>query len=310
MSEIAECDRNTVIFDIISNEQMKQLFLAILAVLLVGCDAESTDYEFVNVALPVVQSKADFRASVRIQPAEEIQQTGKIYAYQNLIFVNDEGRGVHIIDNSNPSAPIKTQFIKIPLNYDVAIKDDILYADSGTDLVLFDISVIQSISEVGRINDVFENEARTPDGAAYVDASQVDFQNEIIVDYTIVQRQEEVSNDGFELSDTASAGGGTGQAGSLARFLVYNNYLYTLEFNRLTTFDISNTTAPVQTAQEYDGWNMETLFISENYLYIGTQNGLIVYNLDMPAQPVRVGEAQHYSIGAKFTSDVPHLEIW
>ena len=47
--------------------------------------------------------------------------------------------------------------INIPGNYDIATKDDYLYADSYIDLVIFDISDVNSIKEVNRIKGSFQN---------------------------------------------------------------------------------------------------------------------------------------------------------
>ena len=97
----------------------------------------------VQVAVPETMPLADFRAMVSVEEASAIEESGKIYTYQNLIFINDNLKGVHIIDNSNPENPVKKAFIRIPQNTDVAVKDDLLYANSGIDLVVFDISDIK-----------------------------------------------------------------------------------------------------------------------------------------------------------------------
>ena len=80
---------------------------------------------------------------------------GKIYFYQDYILVNEKYEGIHIIDNSDPSNPQSTNFICIPGNIDIAVKDDILYADSYTDLIAIDISDIGNIQIVKRFEDVF-----------------------------------------------------------------------------------------------------------------------------------------------------------
>ena len=41
-----------------------------------------------DVAVPVTQSIDDFRTSISILPAESIEQSGKIYAYKDFIFIN------------------------------------------------------------------------------------------------------------------------------------------------------------------------------------------------------------------------------
>jgi hypothetical protein len=96
--------------------------------------------------------------SVSAQPLEEF---GKIYVKNDFIFVNELYKGVHIIDNQDPSNPEIVAFIEIPGNVDIAIKDNILYADSWIDLVVVDISDPANISEINRIKAVFPNTGPT-----------------------------------------------------------------------------------------------------------------------------------------------------
>jgi len=85
-----------------------------------------------------------------------IVNPGKIYLYNNLVFINEKGRGVHVINNTNPSAPQKTHFITIPGNYDIAIKNNFLYADNACDLVTIDINNLDNVSISSRISNVYD----------------------------------------------------------------------------------------------------------------------------------------------------------
>ncbi|MFX8653166.1 hypothetical protein ABTM19_20785, partial [Acinetobacter baumannii] len=70
---------------------------------------------------------------------------GKICIKDNYIFLAEKEKGIHIIDNSDPSNPINKAFISIPGNEDLAINNQILYADCYTDLLAIDISNITNI---------------------------------------------------------------------------------------------------------------------------------------------------------------------
>ena len=78
-------------------------------------------------------SKAEFATSLSIEVPRPIDESGKVYTYQDYIFINDKSQGIHVIDNSNPQQPRKISFIKIPGNVDISIKDDFLFADSLMD---------------------------------------------------------------------------------------------------------------------------------------------------------------------------------
>src|SRR6186997_2088715 len=89
---------------------------------------------------PVYRTKNEVRANIKNNSSREIERPGKIYIRGNYIFLNEIDRGIHIIDNTNKSAPKNIAFIDIPGNLDIAVKGNTLYADLYTDMVAIDIS--------------------------------------------------------------------------------------------------------------------------------------------------------------------------
>ena len=98
-----------------------------------GISFDGTGYK------PIYASGSDI-ANVSVKEAVALSDPGKIYLLDPYIFVNERGKGVHIIDNSDPKNPNNLAFIDIPGNYDIAAKGNWLYADNVTDLLVFDIS--------------------------------------------------------------------------------------------------------------------------------------------------------------------------
>lgn len=92
---------------------------------------------------------------VQNMSAKSIENAGKIYVYDNYLFVNERFEGIHIIDNTDPRNPQNMAFIKIPGNVDIAVKGNILYADNVTDLLTFDINNLNDIKLKNRIEDAF-----------------------------------------------------------------------------------------------------------------------------------------------------------
>ncbi len=74
--------------------------------------------------------------NIDIQP---IVNSGTIYLWQNYLFVNEVGKGIHVIDKSYPSLAKKITFIKIYGNKNFSISDSTLFADNGKDLISIDI---------------------------------------------------------------------------------------------------------------------------------------------------------------------------
>jgi hypothetical protein len=77
------------------------------------------------------------------QPARSLANPGKIYIYQNMLFVNERGEGIHVIDNSDKTNPKKLAFYEIPGCSDMAVKGNVLYANLGYGVVALDISSVQ-----------------------------------------------------------------------------------------------------------------------------------------------------------------------
>ena len=119
------------------------IFLPLLIVIIpFSCEDRFT--ETYNTNVPVYLSYNDLRTSVNVATAKNLKNPGKIYFYNNLLFVVEDKEGVHIINNEDASNPINIGFINIPGNVDIAVKNDLLYADSYVDLVVIDISEINN----------------------------------------------------------------------------------------------------------------------------------------------------------------------
>lgn len=103
---------------------------------------------------PVYASYEEIRQVQTLSP-QALVSPGKIYVRGNFLFVNDVNKGIHVINNQNPALPEPISFISIPGNVDIAVKDNILYADNATDLVALDISNPGDVKLVKRIMNTF-----------------------------------------------------------------------------------------------------------------------------------------------------------
>lgn len=126
------------------------------------------------------------RDSVRFDASREINNPGKLNYKDGYLFISETKKGIHIIDNRNTSNPINISFIVLPGNYDIATKGDYLYADSYLDLVVFDISNINSIVEVNRLENNFEN--------YYINQGLYDDTQGVIVGYNEEVKEEFIEN--------------------------------------------------------------------------------------------------------------------
>ncbi|GAB2535503.1 hypothetical protein GCM10027085_27780 [Spirosoma aerophilum] len=107
---------------------------------------------------PVYAPFADVRSIQTLAP-QPLKNVGKIYVKDKYLFINEPGRGIHILDNSNPEKPVNLSFIAILGNQELAIKDSVLYADNVTDLVALNIANPANVRMVKRIENAFDYNA-------------------------------------------------------------------------------------------------------------------------------------------------------
>lgn len=276
---------------------MKRGFFAALgcmvfsAIFFSGCfkDSVMEKYSFYR---PVYKTRAEVRASIRSMPARELSNPGKLFVRGNYIFLNELNRGIHIIDYSNPASPKNLAFINIPGNVDLAVNGNYLYADQYTDLVTFDISDPRNVQAVNFDEKVFPQQFASQDSSLVLaDWIKVD---------TVVRRSPEfgMKQEGFGGffggGPTAATGGGGGKAGSMARFGLMNNRLYTVSTHDLKVFDISNAADPAFVKRVYAGaGDIETIFPFKNSLFLGSMSGMHIYSVSNPDNPVRTGTFAH-----------------
>ncbi len=108
-----------------------------------------TDY------VPVMLKREELNRSVAFLPPRGLSSTGKIYRFNDILFVVEPYKGIHVFDNTNPSAPVGKYFTRIPGCVDMTIKNGFLYADNAVDLITIDISDANNLRVVDRQQNVF-----------------------------------------------------------------------------------------------------------------------------------------------------------
>jgi hypothetical protein len=92
---------------------------------------------------------------VKTFSAREIENPGKIYVINEYLLLVDRLKGIHVFNNENPKDPKNIGFIQITGSNDVAVRNNILYADQASDLLAIDISNPESVQIASRIKNVF-----------------------------------------------------------------------------------------------------------------------------------------------------------
>jgi hypothetical protein len=280
----------------------------ILAASLPGCMDKTVERITYTANVPVYMSFNDFRSSFDKSEPIEISQPGKIYFKDDYLFVNEVGKGIHVIDNSDPSNPEKIAFYEIMGNVDMAIKGNILFADSYIDLVAIDITDINNPVETGRLENIFPEVV--PEGDTWYPYAMVDKSKGVIIDWevkTVTEEREPGSAWGGWLYlermtfMAATDGGanwsaGAGTAGSMARFMLNDDYLYLIAHSwMLKTVDVEKAEKMSVVDSVTVPRNMETLFLLENKMFIGTTTGMLIYDITDATKPSQISSYDHIS---------------
>lgn len=97
-------------------------------------------------------------------------------------------------------------------------------------------------------------------------------------------------------SAPAIASAPTVKAGSMARFIVHNGFLYALNKMALVVYDLQKGigAVPEKVGTIPLAADAETLFPYGHLLFVGTRQGMLVYELgDHPTTPKLIGQASH-----------------
>jgi len=201
-----------------------------------------------------------------------------------LLIIGDRGIGIHIIVNSDPTDPIPTHFLEIPGSTQLYVEGDYIYSNAYYDLLKIDISDMDQIRIIGRMEEAF-------------DIQYFDFQDRALIGFNREEITEEITCDDFVwdggtfffdfegtlLEDSAIptsfiSNGGT--IGTANRMAVSGEDLFIINNNTLFSFNITDENLSTHSAygkSNHIGWNMETIYSKEDLLFIGSQNGMEIY---------------------------------
>ncbi len=289
---------------------MKKI-IYLLPLLLCGlwsCSDNVSETVTYKINEPVFMSVQDFRSAVKVSNrSEQIENYGKICFYEGFMYISEAGKGIHIINNQNPSLPKNVGFIELLGNADLAIRNNQLYADSYIDLVWFDVSNPAKPEFKGRLNDIFPKALPPVPNEFGYDYAMCYTQNKdkaVVVGWKLKERTDNINSyrggwfgteDKLYSSSTNLAGSASsnGINGSMSRFTLYDNKLYTVTENQMTIFDLKGLTPTKLGESTYVGWNVETIFSYKDNMFMGTPTGMIIYSVADPVKPVYMSSISH-----------------
>ncbi|MFA9390713.1 MAG: LVIVD repeat-containing protein [Prolixibacteraceae bacterium] len=276
---------------------------SIVLILAIMQSCQDETYMKYTANSPVYMSYDDLRDAVKIVDAQALEHPGKIYFKDNYIYINEYMKGIHVYDNTDPSDPQQISFITIPGNVDMVIRNNYLYADSYIDLVVLDIANMQNPIEIDREDSIFEY--TLPEYDEEYELAQIDRTKGVVVGWEIKEVKELVRHESYYypiywgygggmMEDAlvnyssgtktggAVSGGGTefGVGGSMARFGQSKDYLLILKNSwQVSTYNVQGD-GKIELEGDWSvGWSIETMFIRDETMFIGSQSGMFIYDI-------------------------------
>lgn len=287
---------------------MKKLFLLFsLAILCFSCEKTVTYSYERSLNYPVEIPTSTFRSSgAVVSDSQPIKVPGKICLYKGYLYISDPGKGFHIIDNTNPASLQAVGYVELIGNYDLLIRENILYADALRDLVWYDLSDLSHPVLKGRLEDVFkyiyppaDNEYPCNFYAERPDHTVIGW--ELRTETHTYEATENTWLGGlfFESNKdagslTSMAGNGSGSVnGSMSRFSLYKDHLYAVTPYQMAVLDLSQEEPKMLRDDIGLSWNVETIFNYNDHMFLGTPRGMIIYSVEDPVNPEFCSSIQH-----------------
>ncbi len=287
------------------NPILLQLLALILLSTVQSCVKDSfKSTRYITLYTPVTKTLAEVRSEAKLSLPISLKNPSKIYVKGNYLLISETWKGIHVIDNTNQSAPKNIGFIKVPGNVDMATKNNALYADMNRELWTIDITDPTNPSVKNIIENVFP---------WYPGAQPTPLDAKIVVDYTVKDTLIETSGDVVKeeaqfmffdatgnpmfsnaaMGPAGPAGAVYGTGGSMARFAALKERLFTVDGSGLSVFNIATDMKPEFVKRKQIGWLIETIYPFKENLYIGSLNGMYIYDLVNPDDPAQLSSVTH-----------------
>jgi len=94
-------------------------------------------------------------------------------------------------------------------------------------------------------------------------------------------------------SKSDSESNSSGKGGSLARFALVGDVLYTVDEYNLNVFSIEDPANPLFIKKISLGIGIETIFSHNSELFVGSNDGMYIYDIEVPLAPAQLSKYEH-----------------
>jgi hypothetical protein len=270
------------------------VFLALNVLILSSCTKDFGKVEVSYTKATAIYDDLDkIRATPLLEEAKTIINPGKIFVSEKLLLVGEEGKGIHIVDNTNPETPTTLSFLNIPGNREFFIHEQTLYAESYYDMLKIDLSDKMNPRIISRVKDAFATDFKNQEGKALIgfhfeEVTEVLDKDSVIYLQTWGEEPIYYYDYGNTIIPpsqvpTSFAGNSNASIGSVNRIAYYKEHVYVISRSIINTFQDFGQLELL--SSNYASGNMETVYPNNDKLFIGTSQSMEVFDLRNPSTP-------------------------
>ena len=217
-------------------------------------------------------------------PYTDMKEPGKFWLADDTLYLIVPGRELRIYNIADLANPLLAATIPATNTSELAVlpvdNGHVVYMDNKGNLDVYQITPGSAPLLVRSLVGVCDVTSYYAGGYGFVDGYEDDI----------------FGCDSCGDDDVASySSGSTG--GSLARFAVAGDYLYTLRSGSIKVFQlrggVASPTDPLSLGEYKTDWDIETIHPALGHLFMGAASGVHVYSLTNPHAPVRIGGLTH-----------------
>jgi len=283
---------------------MKKLLIIIacLPIVFASCTKDNATISLTFKQGTAVYADIDEIRSVQLASSPRaIENAGKLFIGETYILIGENGKGIHVLDNTNPTSPINVGFIQLPYTREFFVENDMIYAESQYDFLKIDLSDLNNPVLVDRVEYAFAEPIENESGQALVGFTYQTVTRTFKTDSEEAQELEDSYNLYYDYNNslipaasvpTSFIGSGRDIKGTLNKIAVYNGYVYVVSDRKLHYFQNASTDMMLVGNIDMSS-GMETIYSEGNHLFIGTQSSMIVMDVSNPYTPTEVSTYWH-----------------
>ncbi|MEE9374688.1 MAG: hypothetical protein V3V00_16655 [Saprospiraceae bacterium] len=283
---------------------MKSTSFLILLLTMAMISSCSKDYDtaeiFYTKAIAKYGNLDEIRKIPLLGNVQTISNPGKIFVSDQFLLIGEEGKGIHLLDNSNPENPQPISFINVPGNHEFFVHEQSIFAESYYDMLKIDFSIPRQPRLVSRVKNYFQPHLLNSTGENLIG---FDFQK---VTEKIRDNDQEFWNEYYLYNDIyvdhlqavithsavpSSFAGSSQSIGSVNRITRTKGHVYAINRSKMAVFSDHDELALL--GEGFYGSQMESIYPNGDHLFIGGSSSIEILNITNPAKPHYSGSFLH-----------------